>query len=203
MLLKEISYRWGKHQILEKFKLVLLICLRDPAVQQMFFIDDLFRLFCKRDKDASKVASVCGKYFVNNNGKDLALIFDGYDEYPERLRKDSLFFDILERKVLPHCGLIVSSRPHSSVRLQQQATVRVYILGFTEDEREYYIKESMKDQIHKINELTEYLKDHSTISSLCFVPFNIVVLVYLYKLGFSLPNTAAELYSYFICVTIC
>ena len=162
MLLKEISYRWGKHQILEKFKLVLLICLRDPAVQQMFFIDDLFRLFCKRDKDASKVASVCGKYFVNNNGKDLALIFDGYDEYPERLRKDSLIFDILERKVLPHCGLIVSSRPHSSVRLRQQATVRVYILGFTEDEREYYIKESMKDQIHKINELTEYLKDQLT-----------------------------------------
>ena len=35
LLLREISYRWGKHQILQKFKLVLLVCLRDPAVQQM------------------------------------------------------------------------------------------------------------------------------------------------------------------------
>ena len=56
LLLPEISFCWGKHQMLEKFKLVLLMCLRDPAVQKMSFIDDLFQLFCKRDKDALKYA---------------------------------------------------------------------------------------------------------------------------------------------------
>ena len=202
LLLREISYRWGKHQILQKFKLVLLLCLRDPAVQQMSFIGDLFRLSCKRDKDANEVASACKKYFVSNNGEDLALFFDGYDEYPERLRKDGLIADILEREVLPHCGLIVSSRPNASVGLRGQATVWVDILGFTEAERELYIKESMKGQPQKIDELTQYLQDHSTISSLCFVPFNIVVLVYLYKQGFSLPQTSAQLYNYFICLTV-
>ena len=202
LLLREISYRWGKQQILKKFKLVLLLCLRDPAVQHMSFIGDLFQLSCKRDEDASEVTSACKKYFVSNNGEDLALLFDGYDEYPERLRKDSLIADILKREVLPHCGLIVSSRPNASVRLREQATVRVDILGFTEAEREQYIKESMKGQQQKIDELTQYLQDHSTISSLCFVPFNIVVLVYLYKQGFSLPQTSAELYNYFICLTV-
>ena len=202
LLLREISCQWGKYQILQKFKLVLLLCLRDPAVQQMSFIGDLFRLFCIRDEDANEVASACKKYFANNNGEDLALLFDGYDEYPERLRKDSLIADILKRKELPHCGLIVSSRPNASVRLREQATVRVDILGFTVAEREQYIKESMKGQQQKINELTQYLQDHSTISSLCFVPFNIVVLVYLYKEGFSLPQTSAELYNYFICLTV-
>ena len=115
LLLREISYRWGKHQILQKFKLVLLVCLRDPAVQQMSFIDDLLQLFCKRDRRATEIASACSDYLLANNGEDLVLLFDGYDEYPERLRKDSLIADILERKVLPHCGLIVSSRPHASV----------------------------------------------------------------------------------------
>ena len=38
---------------------------------------------------------------------------------------------------------------------------------------------------------------------MCFVPFNIVVLVYLYKQGIPLPTNSAELYSYFICLTIC
>ena len=203
LLLREISYRWGKHQILLKFKLVLLVGLRDPAVQQLSFISDLFRLFCKRDEDANAVASACKKYFFNNNGKDLALLLDGYDEYPERLRKGSLIADILEREVLPHCGLIVSSRPNASVNLREQATVRVDILGFTKTEREHYIKESMKGQPQKIDELTQYIQGHSTISSLCFVPFNIVVLVYLYKQGFPLPQTSAKLYSYFICLTIC
>ena len=203
LLLKHIAYRWGIQEILQKFKLVLLVCLRDPAVQQMSFIDDLLQLFCKRDKDATEVVSVCRKYFVNNNGEDLALFFDGYDEYPERLRKDSLIADILKRKVLPRCGLIVSSRPHASVSLRQQATVKVDILGFTEAEREHYIKESMKDQPQKIVELTQYLQAHLTISSLCFVPFNLVVLAYLYKQGFTLPRNSAELYNYFICLTVC
>ena len=34
LLLKEIAYHWGKQQILRKFKLLLLVCLRDPAVQK-------------------------------------------------------------------------------------------------------------------------------------------------------------------------
>ena len=202
LLLKHIAYRWGIQEILQKFKLVLLVCLRNPAVQQTSFVDDLLQLFSKRDKDASEVASVCRKYFVNNNGEDLALLLDGYDEYPERLRNDSLVADILKRKVLPRCGLIVSSRPHASVSLRQKATVRVDILGFTEAEREHYIKESMKDQPQKIVELTQYLQD-STISSLCFIPFNLVVLAYLYKQGFTLPKNSAELYNYFICLTAC
>ena len=203
LLLKHIAYRWGIQEILHKFKLVLLVCLRNPAVQQMSFVDDLLQLFCKGDKDASEVTSVCRKYFVNNNGEDLALLFDGYDEYPERLQNNSLVADILKRKVLPRCGLIVSSRPHASVSLRQKATVRVDILGFTEAEREHYIKESMKDQPQKIVELTQYLQGHSTISSLCFIPFNLVVLAYLYKQEFALPKNSAELYNYFICLTAC
>ena len=202
LLLKHIAYRWSIQQILQKFKLVLLVCLRDPAVQQMSLINDLLQSFCRRDRRATETASACSDYLSENNGEDLALLFDGYDEYPERLRQDSLIADILERHTLPRCGLIVSSRPHASVSLRQQATVRVDILGFTEAEREHYIKESMKGQPQKIDELTQYLQSHSTISSLCFVPFNTVVLVYLYKQGFSLPKNSAELYSYFICLTV-
>ena len=81
--------------------------------------------------------------------------------------------------------------------------MKVEILGFTEAEREHYIKESMKDQSQKIDDLTQYLQGHSTISSLCFVPFNLVVLTYLYKQGFTLPKNSAELCNYFIFLTIC
>ena len=203
LLLKHIAYRWSIQEILQKFKLVLLLCLRDPAVQQMSLIDDLLQSFCKRDRRATDTASACSDYLSENNGEDLALLLDGYDEYPERLRKDSLIADILEREVLPRCGLIVSSRPHASVSLRQHATVKVDILGFTKAEREHYIKESMKGQPQKIDELTQYLQTHSTISSLCFVPFNLVVLAYLYKQGNPLPENSAELYNYFICLTVC
>ena len=203
LLLKEIAYRWGMHQILQKFKLVILICLRDPTVQQMSLIDDLLQSFCKGDRRATEIASACSDYLIENNGKDLAFIFDGYDEYPEKLRKNSLIAYILRREVLPCCSLILSSRPHASVGFRDQATVRVDILGFTETEREHYIKESMKGQPQKIDELTQYLQGHSTISNLCFVPFNLVTLAYLHKQGIPLPKNSAQLYNYFICLTIC
>ena len=203
LLLREIASCWGKQQVLQKFKLVILLCLRDPTVQQALFVDHLLQLCCEGDRRATEIASACGDYLLENEGEDLVLLFDGYDEYPEQLRKDSLIAKILKRRVLPRCGLILSSRPHAAIDLRKQATVRVDILGFTEAEREHYIRESMKDQPHKIDELTQYLQGHSTISSLCFVPFNIVVLVYLYKQGIPLPKNSAELYNYFICLTVC
>ena len=169
----------------------------------MSLFDDLLKSFCKRDRRATEIASGCSNHLLENNGEDLALLLDGYDEYPKILQKDSLIADILKRKELPRCGLIISSRPHASVKLRDQATVRVDILGFTEAEREHYIEESMKGEPQKIAELVHYLHGHATISSLCFVPFNIVVLVYLYKQGIPLPKNSAELYNYFICLTIC
>ena len=204
ILLKEIAYRWGNKQLLKTFKLVLLVPLRDPTVQQASLIKDLLQLFCKRgDTRAAQISTACSDYFVHNGGKDLAFLFDGFDEFPEALQKDSLIADILKRKVLPHCALVVSSRPHAIAHLRERATVRVDILGFTEIEQNQFIQQALNEQPQSIKELTQYLEDHFTISSLCVVPFNMVVLLFLYKQGISLPNSSTQLYNDFICLTIC
>ena len=208
MLLKEIAYRWGNKQLLQTFKFVLLIQLRNPSVQQASLLKDLLQLFCNReDTKATQIATTCSHYLVQNGGKGLAFLFDGFDEYPEDLQKNSLIADILRRKVLPYCALVVSSRPHTTVHLRQQANVRVDILGFTEVERNKFIQQALKEP-HSIKELTQYLQDHFTISSLCVVPFNMVVLLFLYKQRSCLPNeslpkNSSQLYNYFICLTIC
>ena len=129
-LLKEIAYRWSNKQILRAFKLVLLVPLRDPAVQQASLVKDLLQLFCnRRDTKDAEIATACSEYLVQNGGKDLALLFDGFDEYPEALQKNGLIVDILKRKVLPYCALVVSSRPHVTVHLREQATFTVDVLG--------------------------------------------------------------------------
>ena len=118
------------------------------------------------------------------------------------LQEHSLIADIIKRQVLPLCGLMVSSRPHASEHLRKQATTTVDILGFTEIEREHYIKQALPDQSHKVKELTQYLHQQPSIDSICFSPFNMVILLYLYKLGISLPKNSTELYHHFICSTI-
>ena len=203
VLLKEISYRWAIKELLQKFELVLLVSLRDPSLQQIESVDDLLHLFFKRENKAMEVVDACSKYLSRNGGENLALLLDGYDEYPDFLKQSSLIADILERQVLPLCGLVVSSRPHVSESLRKQATIKVDILGFTETEREHYIKQALPDQPHKIEELTQYLHQRPSVNSICFIPFNMVILLYLYKLGFPLPKDATDLYHHFICSTIC
>ena len=59
LLLKQMAYLWATKQILQKIKLVLLLCLRDPAIQQMSLIDDLLRPFCTGDRRAIEISSAC------------------------------------------------------------------------------------------------------------------------------------------------
>ena len=127
----------------------------------------------------------------------------GFDELPENLQKQSLIADILKRRVLPQCGLVLSSRPHASKIFHKSATLIVEILGFTEDDRKHCIEQAFKEKSQKIKELSQYLDDHSRINSLCFIPFNMVVLLYLYQQGCALPNNSTDMYNHFICLTIC
>ena len=200
VLLKEIAYRWGKGQLLKMFKLVLLICLRDPTVQQAVSVSDLLKYLYEGNRRAAELAAAC---LSKNGGKHLMFLFDGFDEFQTELQKSSLISKILDRKVLRNCTLVVSSRPHATAYLRKtKATVRIDILGFSEVQRNQFIQQALEEQPQKSKELIQYLEDHITISSLCVVPFNMVALLYLYKLGISLPNNSTELYNDFICQTI-
>ncbi|XP_065905537.1 protein NLRC5-like [Dysidea avara] len=203
VLLKHIAFKWAHKLILERFKIVLLICLRDPSVHKIMSVSNLIQLFLKGDAKAKEISTACSDYLFSNGGKDVAFLLDGYDEFPDELQTDSLIADILNCKVLPLCSLIVSSRPHASVSLRIRAALQVDILGFTELERVQFIKQALKDQPHKIEELTWYLKHHVMISTLCSIPFNMVIMVFLMKNEFPLPKSSTELYSYFVCFTVC
>ena len=200
VLLKHIAYSWAEQRIIQKYELVLLVYLRDPTVQKMSSLKELFQYFCKHSMEGDEVA-MCIKHISSNQGKTVTFLIDGYDEFPEELRGNSLIADILNRQVLPNCGLVVSSRPHASVLLRKQATLRVDILGFTQEQQKHYIEHSLNDQ-SQIKQLITYLEQHIIISSLCYVPFNIVLLLFLYKQGVPLPNNATQLYNIFICLTI-
>ena len=163
MLLKEIAYRWGNKQLLKTFKLVLLASLRDPTVQQVVSVSDLLQHFCEGNRRAIEIATACHDYLSENGGKDLVFLFDGFDELLVELQKNSLVYKILSHKLLANCGIEISSCPHTSVHLREQATIRVDILGFTGKEQKHFIQQALREQPQGINELTQYLEHHVTI----------------------------------------
>ena len=203
ILLKEIAFRWGKDCSLSKFKLVFLLCLRDQRIQQLSSVGDLIDNFLKHHTRRAEIAEHCSDYFFENGGEDILFLLDGFDELPVKLKDDSLIASIINRMLFPDCSIIITSRPYASVHLRQQATLRVDVLGFTEDEKVHFIKSSLKGRPQAIAELIQYLNTHSSVNNLCSVPFNMSALLYIYKQNIPLPRNSTELYNLFICLTIC
>ena len=200
VLCKEIALQWANGQLLNEI-LVYLIFLRDPQVQNISSIKDLVKYYYQFDESSEGVASSCAEYLLHSDGENVTFVFDGYDEYPETLRQKGFISDILQHKTLPGCRLVVTSRPHASARLRANCDRYIEIRGFTKEDRQNYIVSSLRKK-QDIGTLVEYLDDHPTISSLCFIPFNMTVLLWLYKHGVVLPNSSTELYNCFICHTI-
>ena len=153
-------------------------------------MSDLLQHFCEGNRRAVEIATACHDYLSQNGGKNLVFLFDGFDELSVEMQKNSLVYKVLSRKLLANCGIVISSHPHTSVHLREQATIRVDILGFTGKEQKHFIQQALREQPQGINELTQYLEHHVTISSLCVIPFNLVI-------------NSTQLYNYFICITIC
>ena len=203
VFLKQISYLWASKKLLTNSDFLFLLQLRDPAVHQMKSLEYLVHHFYKYEKEAYQIALSCAAHLLQDDGKSVTILLDGYDELPADLRQNSFIADILQGRVLPASVIVVSSRPHTSTRLRDNVTHRVEILGFSEEDQTHFIQQSLEGQEEKILRLSNYLKTHPTIASLCFVPFNMTILLFLYKEQTTLPTSSSDLYKLFICLTIC
>ena len=199
ILLKQIAFEWAQQKQLVKSKLLFLLLLRDPAVLAISSVSDLVSYFYNRSAENQKVFT---NIISNENGRNITFLLDGYDELPPSERQDSFIAKIINHKILPLSVVVVSSRPHASTSLRSNALCQVDILGFTKEDQLLFFQNALKDHPIKLKELLQYLDTHPTINSLCYIPFIMTVLLWLFKQGVHLPNSSAELYNSFICHTI-
>ena len=213
VLSKEIAYQWAKYELLKFKKLAFLLLLQDPCIFQLSSLESLIQYLFKSTEKVSSLS----KYLDQTEGKDLIIIFDGYDEMSEEDRNNSLVAEIISRNVLPKCDLVITSRPSASVCLRHMANCRVEVLGFTEEDRLDYIQHAFEGSDKKIEALQLYLQSNSAINALCYIPLNMTILLCLFeelkflphktfeldtKEELGLPNTQAEMYEKFILITI-
>ena len=200
VLLKHVAYLWAEGELLTNSDFLFLLYLRDPSVQQIDSIHALVCHFYKDKQQASQVKACVDK----DNGESVTILLDGYDELPPKLRHNSFIVDLLQHNILPACSIVVSSRSHIATHLRVITSCQIEILGFSEEDQQDFIKHSLNDDQDKISELDQYLKQHSTISNLCFIPFYITILLFLYKNEDEryLPTNLTGLYKLFICLTI-
>ena len=213
ILSKEIGFQWANGALLLEKILVFLIFLIDPIVQNIVNLSDLIHYFYQFDESCLPISKSCAEYLIRSEGRNVLFILDGYDELSVRSRTSALYgysqhaktdfiYNLIHRKVLPESTLVITSRPHALDHISYNANRHIIILGFTEEERYDFVKCYLKNQSEKVSVVLAYLHGHSTINSLCCIPFNINVLLYLYRQGLALPKNSTDLYNFFLCNTI-
>ena len=204
ILLQEIAYRWANNKLLTTCKFVFLIRLQDPKVHEVKTLSGFLQYFCEKSGFPKKVVKSAFSRSDNFSGKNVAFILDSLEEFPAHLQEDSFVFKVLRREVLHDCVLVVSSRPHVSAWLRPQATVRVYLLGFTEmEQKKEFIEQALEDK-QENREVTQYIECESTINSLCLVPLYMTILLYMYRFNHALfSSELIGLYNKFLCLIIC
>ena len=85
-----ICQRWGTGELFQLFADVILVQLRDPAVQRAQTIADLFPV------ENVVVAQEVTSELIATNGRGVLWILDGWDELPPHLQQDSIL-----RRLIP------------------------------------------------------------------------------------------------------
>ena len=198
VLAKEIAYLWAENKLLTDCILLILVYLRDPVVHTMKSLKELLQLYNITEQVATEVNS----YMEKSKGQNMAFVFDGFDELPTLERQqNSIITEIIGigNYVRKFCNstVVVTSRPTVALFLHEIVDRRIEILGFDPEERNKLISQFLDET----TELDKYLKNHPIISSVCFIPLNLAILLYLFRQG-SLPKTLTEMNKSFVIHTV-
>ena len=191
-----ICQRWGKGEFFQQFTVVILVQLRDPAVQRAQTIADLLPV------ESAAVAQEIATELLATNGRGILWVLDGWDELPPHLQQDSIFRKFLPPKpmdykdrLLHECSVVVTSRPISSGDLHPVVSSRIEVLGFTSEEQRQYFSECLKGDAKALEALLEKIQENPVVQSICYLPLNAAFIVHTFKYkGQSLPNTEYEIY---------
>ena len=198
----EACRRWGAEEILQQYKLMVLLRLRERRVQQAKTISDLFHY--SRD---SHVKLGVVKEVENGDGAGVLLVFEGFDELPSQMRtEDSFFMDIIKGESLPKATVLITSRHWASRplllndELHRPLSQHIEILGFTKKDIEEYLECMTFDDPSLLSGLQKYLSCYPNISSMMYIPLNCVIVLEVYRESRSdkkqlIPKTMTELYT--------
>ena len=198
----EACRKWGAGEILQQYRLMVLLRLREKRVQQAKTIADLFYYSRNTDVKQKMVEEI-----ENSDGVGVLLVLEGFDELPAELRtEDSLFMDIIKGERLTKATILITSRHWASRplllndELHRPLSQHIEILGFTRKDIEDYLECMTFDDPSLLPGLQKYLSCYPIIASMMYVPLNCAIVIEVYQESRSdvkqlIPKTMTELYT--------
>ena len=199
----ELCRKWDEFSCMAKYKLVILLRLREKRVQDILNFSELFFSYEGKDKCSLE------EEIFKCQGNGLLFILDGFDELPKTLQREGYLLNLIRGRVLPESTVLVTSRPSATAKLLTICCPqkRVEILGFTQESVEAYATSVFSSKPEMLKNFKTYISasNNPAINSLMmYIPLNAAIIVEIYRNCKSttiLPHTLTELYTQ-LCLTI-
>ena len=176
-----ISWAGDTSKVLRKFDYVFHITLKqvhnDSALQNI--IKQQHTLLAETEEE--KIVEI-----LNEKDMKSLLLLDGYDEYHREKNPD--IDKIIEKRILGHCWLVLTTRPNEEVdEIKNYMDAVAKIEGFSSDQIKEYAKKFLEDEA-KAEAMLSRAKDIG-ISELLKIPILLQMICVLYLDQDTLPNT--------------
>ena len=189
-LMMRVSCDWGRGTFLIS-KLVILVRLRHLSKKGDIYLHDLLRVACPAftPDDVQGLSS----YIEGRLGEDVVFLLDGFDEYAPGASDDNYISKLIMKKMYSQSIVILSSRPAATQRFRQRARVWIEVVGFMKEQVYQYINCYFEEKKEKSTALITHLEDHQNLN-LYYLPLHCAMLVHLYNVDATLPETETEFY---------
>ena len=189
-----ICQKWESGSLFQQFHLIVLVQLRDPAVQSAHSIANLLPCYTE---EISREIMIRIK---SQGGEGVLFVMDGWDELPSNIHQKSIVQQLVQPSLanpLPKSAVIVTCRSESSAQLHAIASSRIETMGFTPSDVREYFRECLKGDSNAVERLTEAVEQCPDIEASCYLPLNaaIIVAMFLITLSSNLPTTLHELFT--------
>ena len=198
----EACRKWAKGEILQDYKIVILVRLRDLSVRKATCLVDLIQY----PRDPAVHQKVIEE-ITTTGGKGVLLLLEGYDELPAPLREEgSLFRNVINGDLFDEGTVVVTSRHWASepfllphYETNRPVSKHIEILGFNRENIQDYISFMLKEEPSLLLDVTRYLELCPHIHSMMYIPLNCAIVLEMYKNCIKenspVPTTMTKLYS--------
>jgi 5S rRNA maturation endonuclease (ribonuclease M5) len=186
-----ISEDWANEKLFQQFKLLLLLPLRHRKVSSAQSLSELLKLL----HSSKNVCESVVNYLEEEQGENVLIIADGWDELDESQQQEDSFLYELLLVELPFASVLITSRPSASDPLRKYMDRFIDVLGFDKKNIEEFILAEFADNLQKATGLSKQLESNPLLESVCSVPLNCAIVCHLWRtLEEALPTTMTELY---------
>jgi len=183
---------WAAGRLFPEFNLLIHLSLHDPFLHSAKSLADLI------PHNSGEMREVVANEIARLSGRGVCFVVDAWNEAPPSVQqKGSYVYKFMSGSSLPHCSIIITSRPIAAGLLYPLLTARVVVGGFDRDRIVQFATATLGDSSAAKKKLDEAFQINPRLLTLCNLPINAAIVLYLLQLQTpcsKLPSTQTGLF---------